>query len=66
MRILKKKKRAVKAPLTQESELLELRKTIADMRDKMQSQEEELTELRGLNRDLQKELLVKIREGKSI
>ncbi|KAL3217221.1 hypothetical protein MRX96_018404 [Rhipicephalus microplus] len=35
------------------------------MQKKIDAQNEELVELRGLNRDLQKELLVKIREGSS-
>lgn len=64
LRILQKKKRAVKAPPAQEAEIRDLRRTVAEMRDKIQSQEEEPTELRGLNRDLQKELLRKTKEGK--
>lgn len=55
----------MKVSPSQEAELNELQKKVAEMQKKIDAQNEELVELRGLNRDLQKELLVKIREGKS-
>nr|XP_037276561.1 BEN domain-containing protein 5-like [Rhipicephalus microplus] len=65
LKILQKKKKAVKVSPSQEAELNELQKKVAEMQKKIDAQNEELVELRGLNRDLQKELLVKIREGSS-